>query len=183
MPGLKNKVAKSYLLADKSQSNLAAENSDDGLVIQLPTGIDNRISTTVVLQVKEPLHIDKLPEPVATASNVYGNDTADWGPQFAFDGNDGTRWATDDATKQAWVALNFPKSKTFHHVRISEAYAGRVQKFEFQYRDGDDWKTIFEGTIMGENFQKDFAPVTAREFRLNVLDATTGPTINDIDLN
>ncbi len=64
----------------------------------------------------------------------------------------------------------------------SEAYAGRVQKFEFQYRDGGEWKTIFSGTTIGDNFQQDFAPVTAQEFRLNILDASFGPTINDIDL-
>ncbi len=67
-------------------------------------------------------------------------------------------------------------------MRISEAYPNRVQQFEFQYRDGDGWKTIFAGTTLGDNFQKSFEPVTAREFRLNILDATAGPTINEIEL-
>ena len=32
------------------------------------------------------------------ASNVYQNQTADYGPQFAFDGDPDTRWATDEGT-------------------------------------------------------------------------------------
>jgi hypothetical protein len=57
-----------------------------------------------------------------------------------------------------------------------------VQKFAFQYRDGNDWETIFDGTTLGDNFRKSFEPVTAREFRLFILDATKGPTINEIEL-
>jgi alpha-L-fucosidase len=118
----------------------------------------------------------------ATASNVYHDDTTGVGPQQAFDGDPQTRWATDSGTKQAWLAVDFLKAKTVNQVSISEAYPGRVQKFELQYRDGQDWKTIFTGTTLGEHFQRSFAPVTAREFRLNILDATDGPTINEVEL-
>ena len=37
------------------------------------------------------------------------------------------------------------------------------------------------GTTLGRGFQKQFPPVTAREFRLNILDATDGPTISEIE--
>ena len=57
-----------------------------------------------------------------------------------------------------------------------------MQKFEFQYRDANDWHTIFSGTTLGENFKQEFGAVTAREFRLNILTATQGPTINEIEL-
>ncbi len=180
--GLKNKIQKAWLLADKSKHKLAVTNSDNGVTIALPSTAPDPISTTVVLRIKGPLVIEPQPEPKATASNVYQNQTDDYGPQFAFDGDDQTRWATDDATKQAWVAIELLKPGTFHGVRISEAYAGRVQRFEFQYRAGGDWQTIFSGTTLGENFTRNFDDVTAKEFRLNILDATQGPTINEIDL-
>ena len=91
-------------------------------------------------------------------------------------------FATDDGIRQAWVSADFRKPEEFQKVSISEAYPGRVQKFEFQYRDGNDWKTIFNGATLGADFQKDFAPVIAQEFRLNILDATQGPTIDEIQL-
>ena len=182
VPGLRSRIQKAYLLADHSQHPLAIQKTDDGMVLTVPADGSNPISTTIVLQIKGTPVIDKLPEPKATASNVYQNDENEYGAKYAFDGSPDTRWATDDATKQAWVAVDLLKPQTFRSVHISEAYAGRVQKFEFQYREGNDWKTIFDGTTLGEHFQKDFPPVTAQEFRLNVLDATVGPTINEIEL-
>ncbi len=80
------------------------------------------------------------------------------------------------------MAADLGKPLTVERIRIEEAYAGRVRRFEFQYRDGETWKTIFTGTQLGQWFQKRFAPVTAREFRLNILEASEGPTIADIEL-
>jgi len=118
----------------------------------------------------------------ATASNVYQKQTSHFGPQEAFDSDPETRWATDSGTKKAWIAADLGKPRAIQRVHISEAYGQRVQQFEFQYRDGETWKTIFTGQKIGGNFQQKFAPVTAREFRLNILDATEGPTIAEIEL-
>ncbi len=118
----------------------------------------------------------------ATASNVFHTNMADYGAQEAFDGNPSTRWATDAGTKQAWIARDFEKDVTFSRVRIVEAVAERVTKFELQYREGGTWKTIFAGEKIGKTFMRAFPPVTAREFRLQILDATGGPTISEIEL-
>jgi alpha-L-fucosidase len=117
----------------------------------------------------------------AEASNIYHNQTNDYGPQMAFDGNPSTRWATDEGTKQAWVAVALNSPRTVRNVKIRETF-DRVRKFEFQCRDGAGWKTIFRGTKLGSHFHKVFAPITGREFRLLVLDATDGPTIDEIEL-
>lgn len=117
-----------------------------------------------------------------SASNVYQNMVDEFGPEMAFDITPETRWATDVGTKRAWIAVDFSKPVTVSRVFISEAvpYDGRVKQFEFQYRDGDEWKTIFSGSTLGPSFERGFDPVTAREFRLNILDATDGPTISEI---
>jgi len=117
----------------------------------------------------------------AEASNIYHNQTNDYGPQRAFDGDPSTRWATDEGTKHAWVGVTLNSPRTVRSVTISEEY-DRVRKFEFQCWDGGHWKTIFRGTTLGSHFRREFAPVTGREFRLRVLDATDGPTIAEIDL-
>ncbi len=118
----------------------------------------------------------------ASASTVYQN-MMEYGPESAFDDDDHTRWATDAGTKTAWVARDFGRPRTFHRVRICEAYPGRVERFELQYKAGSDWKTIFAGTQLGENFTRSFEPVSAREVRLNILDANEGPTIWEIRLD
>ncbi len=117
----------------------------------------------------------------ATASNVFQKQTAQYGPQEAFDGDAETRWATDGGTRIAWIAADLGKPCRILGVRIDEALEERVRQFEFQYRDGDAWKTIFAGQKIGPAFLRKFEPVTAQHFRLNILDATEGPTINEIE--
>jgi alpha-L-fucosidase len=160
--------------------------NDGKLILTLPLALRQENDTVVKMALAgsamELPAMEVPPSFRATASNVFGKDEAEYGAQFAFDGDDQTRWATDYGTKQAWVAVDFPKPQTVNHVRISEDFPERVQKFEFQCRNGGDWQTIFAGTTLGADFQRTFGRVTAREFRLNILDATEGPTINEIEL-
>ena len=100
----------------------------------------------------------------------------------AFDGNRDTRWATDGGTHSAWIERDLGKPLTFGRVRISEACGDRVQKFELQYQVGEEWKTALSGTTLGEKFEAKFPPVTAQRIRLNILEATEGPTIWEIEL-
>ena len=159
---------------------------DGKLVFTVPAGLREAGDTVIKLQLAgSAMDIPAValpPEFAATASNVYQNEDANYGAQNAFDGDEGTRWATDVGTKQAWVAVDYAKPRIASGVRISEAYPGRIQRFEFQYRAGDDWKTIFSGTTLGGDFQKSFAPVSANGFRLNILDASAAPTISEITL-
>jgi len=78
--------------------------------------------------------------------------------------------------------VEFDKPKRVQRVAINEAVASRVQKFEFQYREANHWRTIFSGTTLGERFERKIDPVSAKEFRLNILEATDGPTISEIAL-
>jgi len=70
----------------------------------------------------------------ARASNVFAKDPA-WGADKAVDGNDGTRWATDAGTREAWLEVDLGKPETFETAYLAEAYPCRVQSFELQYLD------------------------------------------------
>jgi alpha-L-fucosidase len=119
----------------------------------------------------------------ATASNVFGRD-----PHFAasaaVDGDDETRWATDGGTRQAWLEVDFGKAQTLTRVRIDEWAGGgkRVQSFELQTRDGGEWTTIHSGRTIGPDWEIVTTPVTARQIRLNILDAAQGTTINEFQV-
>ena len=116
----------------------------------------------------------------AKASNVFQKNRA-YGPDKAVDSDPGTRWATDSGTKQAWLELDLGKPVTFGRVAISEEF-DRVRRFELQSKDGDTWKTVLQGTRIGEQYSQDFQPVTAQYVRLNILEATDGPTICEFGL-
>ena len=182
LPELPRKVAGASLL---NGDKLEFAQQDGKLRVELAISRRQPIDTIVKLQLDGPamdLPAQEIPSGFrAEASNIYRNQTNDYGPQLAFDGDRSTRWATDERTKQAWVAVTFLSPRTVRSVTICEAY-DRVRKFEFQWRGEGGWKTILVGTTLGSHFQKEFAPVTGREFRLSVLDATDGPTINEIEL-
>jgi alpha-L-fucosidase len=116
----------------------------------------------------------------AKVSNVYQN-SPEHGADKAVDDDLDTRWATDSGVKQAWLEVDLGKPATFGRAAISEAY-DRVRKFELQAKDGQTWKTLFAGARIGEKYQKDFAAVTAQVVRLNILEATDGPTIWEFQL-
>jgi alpha-L-fucosidase len=117
----------------------------------------------------------------ATASNVFQN-MEEFGADKAFDADPETRWATDAGTRQAWIAVDLGSPKRLSGVRIHEECGSRVQRFEFQRKEGSDWKTIFTGATLGADFSRQFPPITARELRLNILEATEGPTLSEIEL-
>jgi len=111
----------------------------------------------------------------AQASNVYQNSSG-YAADKAVDDDDSTRWATDYGIKQAWLQVDLQKPLTFNRVRVMEAY-NRVRKFEIQYKRDNQWQTVISGTKLGPQYSRRFEPVTARHVRLNILDATEGPTI------
>ncbi len=161
--------------------------ADGKLTVQVPVAGRDPLITVVRLDLETSAMdlppISQTPEILAKASNVYQNQTHEYGPDQAFDNDPATRWATDTGTSNAWISATFPRPLTIKRVRIEEAraYTGRVRKFALQSLQGETWKTIFEDEKIGRWFQREFPPVAAREVRLLILEAADGPTIADIE--
>ncbi len=186
LPALPRRVTDSSLLTG---GTLSVRQTPEGIEIHVPARDRQEIDTIVKLTLDgsaieiEPIAIasDSLASgKKASASNVYRGSAAH-GPDKAFDDDPGTRWATDSGVKQAWLEVDLGKPVTFGRVAISEEY-GRIRRFELQYKDGDTWKTFVQGNRIGEEYAQAFEPVTARHVRLNILDATDGPTIWEVHL-
>ena len=78
------------------------------------------------------------------------------------------------------LELDLGRPTTISTVMIDERAYSRVSKFVIEYKNGQDWKPIIEGTVLGSDYVKDFPPVTAQHVRLHTLDCsgtTGGPTI------
>jgi alpha-L-fucosidase len=183
LPNIPAKIVGASLLTG---GKVDMKQTDEGIVLSVPASDQQPIDTLVKLKL-DGSAMDLAPVSMvsgikAKASNVYHH-MEDYDAQKAFDGDPATRWATDDGTHQAWISTDFGKSRTLHSVVIHEEYEGRVQKFKLQYKDANgakEWRTICSGTTLGKNFVKEFSPITAREVRLNILEATEGPTISEI---
>ena len=141
--------------------------------------LDGSALDLTALDVAEPVSLAANAR--AKASNTYQNQAA-YGPDKAVDSRSDTRWATDAELKSASLEIDLGRRATFTHARISEAFPNRVRKFQLEYLDGNDWKTFVTGTTIGESWSREFAPVTAQQVRLNILESSDGPTIWEFGL-
>lgn len=119
----------------------------------------------------------------ATASNIYQNQP-EHGPDKAVDGNRETRWATDSGIKSAWLEVDLGQPATFSRAVIRQAYPElrRVRKFAIEYWKDGQWEVCYRGADLGATLVAEFEPVTARRVRLDITEATDGPTIWEFDL-
>ncbi|MCW1925689.1 discoidin domain-containing protein [Luteolibacter arcticus] len=128
---------------------------------------------TLPLPAPPPLSAGKA----ATASSVY---RAGHEADKAFDGNPQTRWAARE-TKAAWIAVDLGRPMEVSRVVIQETSYPRVSRFAFEAQEADSsWKALATGTTLGADMELSFAPVTAQVFRLNVLDASDSPTVEEV---
>ena len=88
---------------------------------------------------------------------------------------------TGARTRPGWKSISARLTQV-SRVLIDEAYAGRVRKFELQAKQGDAWQTIFTGETIGRHFTHTFPSITAQQLRLNILDASEGPTITEFQV-
>jgi alpha-L-fucosidase len=162
--------------------------------INLPAAERREIDTIIALELDRPAgEIAPLPPFSATdslavgkragASNVYQGD-AQYGADKAVDGDSDTRWATDSGTKAAWLEVDLGKPVAIGRVIIEQAYPElkRIRKFAIEvWRDGQ-WQACYRGENPGARLEAGFAPVTAQRVRLNITEATDGPTIREFEL-
>lgn len=176
----------------RSGGKAVVEQAEGGITVRLGEDDRDKIATVVELTVDGKAYdIDPvaviLPSPSvafgkpAKASNVYGKQPA-YGPDKAFDDDPTTRWATDAGTHTAWLEVDLGAPQRIGRTIISEACAGRVQAYELQNHHGKSWRTIHVGKTLGEDAALEFRPVYARRIRLNITEATEGPTIWEFQL-
>jgi alpha-L-fucosidase len=181
LPAISKKIIASSVLTG---GKAVVKQTKESIEISVPKTSRDSLDTIIILKLDGDAGdipaCDVPPESLAakkkaTASNVFEN-RAEHGPDKAVDDDPSTRWATDYGIKQAWLEVDLGKSVTFNRVKISESYE-RVEEFELQYKNGDRWQTFLQDTKIGPEFSKQFDSVTAQYVRLNILQATEGPTI------
>jgi len=88
--------------------------------------------------------------------------------------------ATDASVDPCWLEVDLGKAETFDHAVIEE-YSNRVKSFELQYKDGDDWKTFYQGGVINNCLTVNFDPVTAQVVRF-LINGKGGPSIYEFQL-
>ena len=190
LPPLPAAIVQSRLLTG---GTVAVSVAPDGIRIDVPAKYRRDPDSIVALDLDRPaagIPPIAVPAPKslatgahATASNVY-KDMPEYGPDKAVDGRGDTRWATDTGTHTAWLELDLDKPKTFSRVVIAQAFPElkRIRKYAVEYWTNGAWRACYKGSDLGAKLSATFNPVTAQRVRLNILEATDGPTIWEFKL-
>ncbi|RJP23106.1 MAG: hypothetical protein C4527_20790 [Candidatus Omnitrophota bacterium] len=167
------------------------EQSEQGVRVTLPASDQAEFDTIIALKLNGsasdiPPQTLKLYQSLssnkkAECSNIYQKNDWAFGPAKAFDDDLSTRWAADSGVSAAWIAVDMEKEESFNQIVLRESF-DRIQLFELHWKDGDAWKTFYEGKTIGEKLTVNFDPVTARFVRLTILKAIDGPTIREFQI-
>ncbi|MDF7798609.1 family 43 glycosylhydrolase [Pontiellaceae bacterium B1224] len=155
-----------------------------GQYVKVQLAGEHALSLTEVEVVGNSIPI--VPE-VSTEPNIAQNQSvsassthsSSYSVEKAFDGSLSTRWAsTGESTP--WIEVGFGSPVSVNGAKIVE-YKDRIRSYEIQVNNGG-WETVFVGGNP-ENSQKDeFPTVTGSRFRLQIMEATAGPTIWEFEL-
>lgn len=186
LPALEAGIVSHRLLSDGSAK---VTTSSDGLEITFSDDARARDFAVLAIELDKPaMEVPPVGMPSAslvaggkaTASNVYQSmDT--YAAAKALDDDEGTRWATDGGTHEAWLQVEVAKPVTVGQVLLME-YETRVEDFSILYRDGSEWKSCYDGKRIGERRVERFTPVTSNAFRLEIRRASEGPTLFEFQL-
>ena len=171
---LLNAATKAWLL-NNSDAPLQVDKGERGLVVHVPSVAPDPIDSVVALTFQgEPVVPDppSLGKPCRASSVRKGSLAGN-----AVNGKP-KAWDADENARSAWLEIDLGSPEPVSAIAFSDPgrpWGRRKQSFEFQYKEGDDWKTILADKTTGHGFKSKFSPVTARIFRLNITDAQDAP--------
>ncbi len=182
---MQNKINHACLLADK-KTTIKYKQTGKYIKFFLPKKCIDTFATVIALQLNEKPNVTVL-DPIpsmnkpATASSQK-NDS--YSPSSVFNVNAKKGWIAADNEKTGWIAIDLGKPTSIGSITITEAgeYDHFIQKFRLEYKDNDEWKTVYEGTTIGPGYSNRFKPIIAQTFRINILESTKTPQIKEMQL-
>ncbi|GIO34857.1 MULTISPECIES: alpha-L-fucosidase [Paenibacillus] len=101
----------------------------------------------------------------------------------AVDGNRDTFWAPQEGTEQAVLTVDLGTEQTFDHVVLQEyRYSQRVELFALEYMEDGEWKTAYNGTVIGYKRICPFPAVTSRYIRLSIQESRWWPNLSAFEV-
>lgn len=188
LPPIDRKIVSHSILTG---GTVNVEQTEEGITIDVPPDHRSTLDTIIKLELDgpamdiEPIVVVPPAMRGAISMGKRASASGEWSRQYsaaqAFDGDESTRWGGAPGSTSGWLAVDLGEPRTFDQVMILEEPWNRVRRFQLQYKDGEVWKTFYEGTTLG-SFRTSFKAITARQVRLNVLKATNVPTIWEFQL-
>ena len=154
------------------------------LLLDVPPDLSGRIPQNLVDRLQDLKKVigspDKLPplqtltgnRPVKASSLSDGR--IEYLPEYAVDEDPNTRWLAQTNDSLPTLTVDLGGFKRFNTVVLSEPYQAHIQAFEVQYLQEGEWKTIFNGTLIGQKFTKQFPAVESKMVRIVIAKFSVG---------
>jgi alpha-L-fucosidase len=93
-----------------------------------------------------------------------------------------TYYRTEDGITECVLNLSWDKEVKVGHIILKEniKLSQRIEKFTVEARNGDEYQTIYEGTIVGYKKIISINPILTSEIRIHIKDARVAPTLSFI---
>lgn len=104
--------------------------------------------------------------------------------QAILDDSYSTFWSTKGKDTTAVIELALKNKSAFNVLMLQEeiAVGQRIEKFELDYWDGNNWQRATGGTTVGYKRLLQFGDITTNKVRLKILSSRLNPTIAELGL-
>jgi alpha-L-fucosidase len=175
---LQNKIKRAWLITNPSKS-LQVNHTPTKNTIVLTGDAPDKIATVVVVELDVAPVVLPLPtsnKPAKASSEKEGS-----AAKNLFDGIPGNKWQPTESDSERWAEVDLGESLAIGAFSVVEPWHpwnNKGQKIEIQYKSGENWKVATTAQTSGSGHTANFTPVTARYFRLKILESKE-PIINE----
>ena len=174
-----NKVVKCYLLSNP-KTIIPTKQDGKFTYFQLPI-LKDSIASVIAVEVKDSV-VSTLRKPVPSLKTGITATSEDEKNQAknAVDGNPSSFWKAKAGNMTDTLTLDFDDVYSLSAISLTENNEN-IKKFAVEYKSGNDWNTILEGTKMGKKLLT-FKSVKARHVRLIIKECSKEPGIKEMQL-
>ena len=175
---LQNNIKRAWLITNPSKS-LKVNHTPIKNTIVLNGDAPDKIASVVVVELDEAPKV--LPLPTSNKPAKASSENEGSAVKNLFDGIPGNKWQPTADDKERWAEVDLGESiaiGAFSVVEPWHPWNNKGQKVEIQYKSGDYWKVATTALTSGSGHTANFTPVTARYFRLKIVESKE-PIINE----
>ncbi|NQX62758.1 alpha-L-fucosidase [Paenibacillus qinlingensis] len=118
---------------------------------------------------------------LAVGAKVWASQTRDRSVDAGnlTDGQSDSYWCPPEGIEQAELVMDLGKEMTFDRIVLKEyiQLGQRIERFQLAYKQGDEWVSLYAGTVVGYKKICSFQQVSARYIQLKVTESRINPTL------
>ncbi|BBH23782.1 alpha-L-fucosidase [Paenibacillus baekrokdamisoli] len=101
-----------------------------------------------------------------------------------FDGNPDTYWSATEGTEKTEIVIDLQEEQSFDRIILMEQIrvGQRIEGFVLEWKDGEEWNPLDQGTVVGYKRICRFDKVNARYIKLSITASRWYPTLQSFQV-